>query len=221
MAIDTVRAGVVFRNGLDTTLLRGRAAAGAVSPVEPAPGVSASERDLVLLVQRIADGEQEALDRLYDATSSAVHGLARRILRDGAAAEDVTVEVYTQAFEQAWRYDADRDTPLAWLLTMARSRALSRLRRDALRATRELSIDAGPDLAAPGEGPDERSAAWDARRMVLAALNALSAEQRRAIEMAYYLGLSHREIAERLGQPLGTVKTHIRRGMVLLRDHLG
>jgi RNA polymerase sigma-70 factor (ECF subfamily) len=189
--------------------------------VEPAPGVSASERDLVLLVQRIADGEQEALDRLYDATSSAVHGLARRILRDGAAAEDVTVEVYTQAFEQAWRYDADRDTPLAWLLTMARSRALSRLRRDALRATRELSIDAGPDLAAPGEGPDERSAAWDARRMVLAALNALSAEQRRAIEMAYYLGLSHREIAERLGQPLGTVKTHIRRGMVLLRDHLG
>lgn len=192
-----------------------------MSPLEPAPGVSASERDLVLLVQRVAGGDQEALGRLYDATSSSVHGLARRILRDAPAAEEVTVEVYTQAFQQAWRYDAERGTPLAWLLTIARSRALSRLRRDALRAARELPIDAGPDLAAPGAGPDEHSAASEARRAVLQALGALSADQRRAIEMAYYLGLSHREIAERLGQPLGTVKTHIRRGMLLLRDHLG
>jgi RNA polymerase sigma-70 factor, ECF subfamily len=132
----------------------------------------------------------------------------------------VTIEVYTQAYQQARRYDPERGTPLAWLLTMARTRALSRVRRDALRAAREMPMDDGPDLPAEGVSPDDFSTASETRRVVLKARAALAGDQRRAIEMAYYLGLSHREIAARLGQPLGTVKTHIRRGMLLLRAEL-
>lgn len=192
-----------------------------MSSLEPASPLTAQDHGLVLLIRRVADGDQEALGQLYDATSAFVHGLARRILRDASAAEEVTIEVYTQVYQQAWRYDAGRGTPLAWLLTMARSRALSSLRREALRATWETPMEEGPDLAASIAGPDEFSIASETRRVVLKALAGLSHDQRRSIEMAYYLGLSHREIAERLGQPLGTVKTHIRRGMLLLREHLG
>jgi RNA polymerase sigma-70 factor (ECF subfamily) len=169
----------------------------------------------------MADGDQEALGQLYDSTSAVVLGLARRILRDPSMAEEVTIEVYAQAYQQAWRYDAARGAPVAWLLTMARSRALSRLRQDARRAIHETPLREGPDPAATGAGPDDVGAASEMRRLVLKALGGLSPDQRQAIEMAYYLGLSHSEIAARLGQPLGTVKTHIRRGMLHLRDQLG
>jgi RNA polymerase sigma-70 factor (ECF subfamily) len=186
---------------------------------EPAP-LAAHDHGLALLIGRMADGDESALGQFYDQTSAIVHGLARRILRDASAAEEVTVEVYTQAYQHAWRYDTARGTPMAWLLTMARSRALSRLRQESRRAMREMPMDARPDLAASDLGPDDLSSASEARRAVLKALADLSPDQRRAIEMAYYLGLSHSEIAARLGQPLGTVKTHIRRGMLLLRDQL-
>jgi RNA polymerase sigma-70 factor (ECF subfamily) len=223
MAIDTVRTGVVSTEGLDVDakLLRGRAAGGPVSAPEPAPSLTAHDYELAQLIERMAGGDQGALGQLYDRTGALVHGLAARILRDPSAAEEITIEVYTQAYQHAWRYDAGRGTPLAWLLTMARSRALSRLRRDAPRTTREMPMDDRRDLVATTGGPDDFSAASEARRRVLKALAGLSSDQRRAIELAYYLGLSHREIATRLGQPLGTVKTHIRRGMVLLREQLG
>jgi RNA polymerase sigma-70 factor (ECF subfamily) len=172
------------------------------------------------VIARIAGGDQGAVGHLYDETSPLVYGLARRILRDDSAADEIAVEVYTQAYQQAWRYDARRGTPLAWMLTMTRSRALSRLRRDVRRGTREMPIEQGPDLASEAPNPDEFSAAAETRRAVVKAMSALPADQRRAIELAYYLGLSHSEIAGRLRQPLGTVKTHIRRGMMLLREHL-
>jgi RNA polymerase sigma-70 factor (ECF subfamily) len=144
VAIDTIRTGVVSREGLDLDagLLRGRAAGGIVPPPEPLH--TARDRGLARLVERMADGDQEALGQPYDETSAPVHGLRRRILRDASAAEEVTIEVYAQAYQQAWRYDAGRGTPLAWLLTMARSRALSRLRREARRFTRETPPRPGP-----------------------------------------------------------------------------
>jgi RNA polymerase sigma-70 factor (ECF subfamily) len=188
---------------------------------EPVPFATAHDHGLARLIARMADHDESALGQFYDETSGIVHGLTRRILRDMSAAEEVTVEVYAQAYQHAWRYDGARGKPLAWLLTMARSRALSRLRQESRRTTRETPMDAGPDLASPDAGPDDLGSASETRRAVLKALADLSTDQRRVIEMAYYLGLSHSEIAARLGQPLGTVKTHIRRGMLLLRDQLG
>lgn len=191
-----------------------------VSPAEAPPSAAARDRRLAALIARAATGDQLALASLYDETSPVVYGLARRILRDGAAADEVTVEVYTQAYEQAARYDASRGTPMAWLLMMTRSRALSRLRRDVQRSAREPLVEAAPEVPAGDAGPDDFSAAAESRHAVVKALAALPPELRRTIELAFYLGLSHSEIAERLGQPLGTVKTHIRRGMTLLRESL-
>ena len=125
-----------------------------------------------------------------------------------------------QAFRQASRYDAARGSPLAWLFTFARSRAIDRLRSDAQRRRRELpleTIEMAPETAAD---PAESTLAGESRRAVHAAMTALIPKQRRAIELAYYWGMSHSEIAKVLGEPLGTVKTHIRKGMLALRRGL-
>ena len=172
------------------------------------------------LIGRMAGGDQEALAALYDATSPMVHGLAVRILHDEPAAEDVTIDVYMQAFRRASRYDAARGSPLTWLFTFARSRAIDRLRSEAQRRRRELpleTIEMAPETAAD---PAESTLAGESRRAVHAAMTALTPEQRRAIELAYYSGMSHSEIAQVLGEPLGTVKTRIRRGMLALRRGL-
>lgn len=176
--------------------------------------------DLAALLGGVARGDQSALAHLYEQTSSLVYGLASRILGDPFAAEDVTIEVYTQIFRRASTYDRGRGTPLAWLLMLARSRAIDRLRADAQRRQREQPLEMAAEARSPAADPEEVSAAAEMRRLVRAALAALTLEQRQVIEIAYYSGLSHSEIAARVGQPLGTVKTRIRTGMILLRDHL-
>jgi RNA polymerase sigma-70 factor, ECF subfamily len=187
---------------------------------ERATAVAAHGRHLAVLVERIGRGDQDALAALYDESSSLVYGLASRILRDEAAAEDVTLEVYTQAYRQASTYDAQRGSPLAWLMTMTRSRAIDRLRAESRTRRWEESLEAIENFPAGTAGPDERSVVAEDQARVRAALAALGAEHRQVIEMAYYGGLTHREIAAALGQPLGTVKTRIRAGMMLLRDWL-
>lgn len=163
------------------------------------------------LLERIAAGEQAALGQLYDIFAPLVNGLALRIVRDTGDAEDVVQEVFVQVWRQASRYDAARGTPEAWLCTMARTRALDRLRRRASR--REDTEDQAP---APTDVPRNEE-----RLAVREALQALSTDQRRALELAYYEGLTQTEIAARLGEPLGTVKTRIRSAMIRLRDALG
>jgi RNA polymerase sigma-70 factor (ECF subfamily) len=192
-----------------------------MQPGEPvAAAREAPDQALLALIGRVARGDQGALAALYDETSSMVHGLALRILRDESAAEDVTVDVYMQVFRQASSYDAQRGSPLAWLLTLARSRAIDRFRAEAQRRLRETPLETVEVAVATTNDPAESALAGESRRAVREALAALAPEQRRAIELAYYTGMSHTEIAEALRQPLGTIKTRIRTGMLALRDRL-
>jgi RNA polymerase sigma-70 factor (ECF subfamily) len=190
------------------------------SPVAPLRQMRLREEGLAALITRAAEGDQSALAALYDETSALVYGLALRILRDQYAAEDVTLDVYAQVYRQGASYDANRGTPSAWLLTLTRSRAIDRLRQEAQRREREEPLEATTRLPSLTAGPEEYSATTELRRLVQRALALLTPEQRQVIELAYYSGLSHNEIAAKLGQPLGTVKTRIRTGMMLLREDL-
>jgi RNA polymerase sigma-70 factor (ECF subfamily) len=163
------------------------------------------------LIGRIAAGRQDALGEFYDRYASLVNGLALRILRDPSDAEDVVQEVFVQAWRQADRFDPARGTPEAWLCTLARTRALDKLRR-------RVSRREAPAEAAPGTTATPRNVEVLAVRK---ALEELSANQRKALELAYYEGLTQSEIAERLGEPLGTIKTRIRTAMMRLREALG
>jgi RNA polymerase sigma-70 factor (ECF subfamily) len=172
------------------------------------------------LIHRIASGDGEALTRLFDLCSSVALGLLVRILGDRAEAEEVLQEVFLQVWMQADRYDEARSTPRGWLLMLARSRALDRLRRrDARRRREEESVEEEGRLAIQPEGTGRLEAA-ERQSQVSSALGALSPEQRRCIELAFYEGLTHTQIAERLKAPLGTVKSRILLGMSKLRQVL-
>jgi len=168
----------------------------------------------------MARGEGEALAQLYDRHAGPIYSLALRVLGDVAEAEDVVQEVFMQAWHQASRYSAVRGAVAAWLLTLARSRAIDRLR--ARRTRPGVAVDnrsAGqiPDGAVP---VDAQVLSLEQVRRLRAALDELPLLQRAAIELAYFEGLTHAEIAARLEQPLGTVKTRIRLAMVKLRNVL-
>ena len=182
----------------------------------------ASERDqdLVSLVESVAAGDQSALAALYDATNRFIYSLILRVLGDMGSAEEVLIDVYTQLWRQAASYDANRGAPLAWMATIARSRAIDRLRSGWQDQHRKESLDVLGDAPANAASPEESAAASERQRFVREALNLLTPEQRRVIELAYYSGLSHSEIAEKLNQPLGTVKTRTRLGMMKLREAL-
>lgn len=171
------------------------------------------------LVQRVASGERDALTALYDQTSPLVYSLAHRIIKDEAAAEDIVIEVYTHVWRTAASFAPARGSASAWLLTLTRSRAI-----DALRARRRAQarepLEAADDVASDAPGPEDLNVAAERQRFVARALQMLGSEQREAIELAYFGGLSHFEIAARLEQPLGTVKTRIRLGMMKLREAL-
>jgi len=167
-------------------------------------------------VRSIAAGDQAALASLYDATNRLIYGMTLRILGNPADAEEVTLDIYTQVWRGASNFDEGRGSVVAWLTTMARSRAIDRLRARANRGRREEAL-MDLDNAAPAQSPTLPGV----EREVQAALRALAPEQREAIELAYWFGYSHSELAARLGQPLGTVKTRIRMGMMRLRSQLG
>lgn len=175
--------------------------------------------DLVTL-GRMARGDERAIEELYDRHARPVYSLALRILQDPADAEDVVQEVFVQAWLQASRYDAARGAVAAWLLTTARSRAIDRAR--ARRARPDLPGGTLPPIDVPDSGqlPDAQLLSAEHVARVRSALSDLPTLQRAALELAYYEGLSHVEIAARLEQPLGTVKTRIRLAMIKLRESL-
>ena len=175
--------------------------------------------ELVALIKGVVDQDQHAMTRLYDVTSRLVYGLVLRIVADPSVAEEVLVDVYMQAWRQAARYNEDRGSPMAWLTTIARSRALDRLRSGSQDRQRSQPLESVGRQAA-AIGADDAAMASEVQKFVHQALDSLSPEQREVIELAYYRGLSHREIASELGQPLGTVKTRTRLGMIKLRDML-
>jgi len=172
------------------------------------------------IVRRLAGGDRTALAELYDRHGDIVYSLACRILGSTSDAEDVVQDVFTQAWRQADRYDAGRASPAAWLLNMTRTRAIDRLRAN--RTRQRVTPDEERVALAADSTDDQEQRAIGAQRAgrVRAALGVLAQAQRQAIELSYFSGLTHTEIAQQLGEPLGTVKTRIRTGLLKLRDAL-
>lgn len=171
------------------------------------------------LIDRIRGGDESALAELYDRWSDRVHSLAVHLLRDARDAEDIVEETFWQAWRGASRYDAARGAVGTWLLTICRSRALDRVRARR-RRPENAPLDDAPLLVDPAADPSDAMVAGETSRIVRAALVELPDEQRQALELAYFLGLSQSEIAERTGQPLGTIKTRVRLAMNKLRERL-
>jgi RNA polymerase sigma-70 factor (ECF subfamily) len=173
-----------------------------------------------LAVERMARGDHDGLAELYDRHGRLVYSLALRIMRDQGEAEDVVQEVFTQVWQQASRYRESRGNVIAWMLTLARSRAIDRLRRRASRPQDAGEAAAVSDIA-DSAAPVDQQLAWAGRAaQIRSALDELPLLQRIAIELAFYEGLTHHEVAERLELPLGTIKTRIRQGLLNLRDRL-
>jgi len=170
----------------------------------------------VRLINRVAGGERDAIAELYDRHGARVYALAHRILGNGADAEDVVQEVFSQAWRTANAYQPDRGAVVAWLLVITRTRALDRVR---VRKPSEQGLDAVDPLALVSNGvaPADELIAREQAERVRAAVMQLPVDQRRALELAYFDGLSQTEIAAKLQAPLGTVKTRIRSALATLR----
>lgn len=170
----------------------------------------------VALIERIVARDDRALGQLYDRHSRLLFGLMLRILRDRGEAEEVLQEVFLAVWSRADTYSAALGSPAAWLVSIARNRSIDRLRSRSVR-TRVLESVDGPPAADNPESFAVRSERAEAVRL---ALTTLPPEQRQLIESAYFLGLTHSELAGRFNLPLGTVKTRVRTGMGALREQL-
>jgi RNA polymerase sigma-70 factor (ECF subfamily) len=170
-------------------------------------------------IRRAAGGDADALAALYDRHSRIIYSLAFRIIGDASDAEEVVQDVFAQVWRQAARYDTSRGAVIAWMLMMTRSRAIDRIRsRRGLPPVAPDSWKGLAEMVDPAQGPELTTLTADQIGRVREALNALPLTQRLAIQLAFYEGLTHVEIAERLEEPLGTVKTRIRLGLLKLRD---
>jgi len=183
--------------------------------------LTADSFDETALVERVAQGDGVALRALYDRCAARAMAVARRILGDPQEAEEVVQETFVQVWRQADRFDAQRGSPAAWVSTIARSRAIDRLRSREAGERVQVAVRAedGDPRSAPAAGDVAESR--ELRQRVGAALHSLPAEQRRTLELAYFEGLSQSQIAARLGDPLGTVKTRVRLGLSRLAALLG
>ena len=186
----------------------------------PKGAIASSHSDLNSLITRVAAGDQLAMASLYHTSSRVVYGLLLRILNEHGLAEEVLLDVYMQVWRHASSYDKGRGSPMAWMLTIARSRAIDRLRSGKQELLLRESFEALEENVRSEIDVEEAAAIAEVQQKVRAALERLPAEQREVIELAYYGGLSHSEIALQLEQPLGTVKTRTRLGMMKLRDLL-
>ena len=176
------------------------------------------------LLKQTACGDVSAFGRLYDQSSSVLYGLLLRILGDQDEASDLLQEVYSEIWRRADRYDENRGTPLAWMLTMTRSRAIDRLRSREWKSRESSNIIHGGESElsfSGGQDPLESYVQQELREHVQGALAGLPSDQRQLLELAYFGGLSQSEIAVEVGEPLGTVKTRIRLGMIKLKNILG
>jgi RNA polymerase sigma-70 factor, ECF subfamily len=175
------------------------------------------------LLARVTKGDHQAFSQLYDHSSTLLFTLAVRILGNHEEAAELLQDVYLEVWRKVSRYDVGRGTPIAWLITLTKSRAIDRLRARTARGHQTTgSMEAGTATQLTDEGPSpfETKADQELRTAVITAVAGLPQAQQQAIELAYYEGLSHTEIASRLNQPLGTVKTRIKLGMSKLREVL-
>jgi len=191
----------------------------------PLSSVTDSDRSLL---ERVARGDEAALGALYDRYAAALYALGHRIAGERADAEEIVLETFAQAWREAGRFSADRGSVAAWITMICRSRALdlvrARGRRARLAESAQSAAGGGaegtPGMAVGATNPAGAVEQKERARWVVQALASLPPPQREAIELAYYEGLSHSEIAERLQQPLGTIKTRVRLALQRLRDAL-
>jgi RNA polymerase sigma-70 factor (ECF subfamily) len=188
-----------------------------VSPntVGDAEGAAAEQ-----LMTRVALGDASAFEELYDTTAGTVLGVARRVLRDPAQAEEVTQEVMVEVWRTAARFDPAKGSAATWILTMAHRRAVDRVRSVEAAARRERALASHEHTTSFDEVAETVESRLETEE-VRKALASLTALQREAVDLAYYGGYTQREVAELLDVPLGTVKTRLRDGLIKLRDALG
>jgi RNA polymerase sigma-70 factor (ECF subfamily) len=170
----------------------------------------------IALLDRIVARDERAVGELYDAHSRLLYGLILRILRDRSEAEEVLQEVFVQVWTRAETYNVSLGSPGAWLVRIARNRAIDRLRANSVRLR---AVESAP-LPEAVATPETQAAISEQQRIVGRALEALPPDQRMLIEQAYFTGLTQSELADRFKLPLGTVKTRIRSGMIALRQQL-
>ena len=190
------------------------------------PGTNASAAPLpepdAILLARMTSGDTEALGAFYDAHANILFGLALRILNDHKEAEDVLQEVFLQVWEKAAAYNPALGRPLAWAITLTRNKAIDRLRsaQRRMKLLEQAGAEISPEGVAPLPSGADAAGASEQANLVCAALTRLPPEQKRAIELAFFSGLTQTEIAAALNEPLGTIKARIRRGMLKLREEL-
>ena len=173
---------------------------------------------LVTLLAKSAQGDRQSFASLYQPTSAAIYGMCVHLLRNTDEAQDVLQETYIQVWHHAGEYHADRGTPITWMMSIGRYRCLDALRR------RRHHVDFQPvesiqESDAPG--PMQMADAQSERQRLSDCLKDLDERYRSTIEMAYYRGFTHQELAMAMGQPLGTTKSLVRRGLLVLRRCLG
>ena len=196
---------------------------GMSSELDTGSGNDRSKADTRIL-SRMAGGDRDALAELYDRFSRPLYATALRILNDQGEAQDVVHDVFISLWEKSALFASERGTAFAWAVTLTRNRSIDRLRsrrRRSVLLEQAAPSDLGYDQSPTGSGADDQAALGDQARVVRSAVADLPDEQKLALEMAFFGGLTQQEIAQRLDQPLGTVKARIRRGLLKLRDSLG
>jgi RNA polymerase sigma-70 factor (ECF subfamily) len=194
----------------------------ALSPGNPAPGESAAPRqpDLSDLLRASARGDEKAFAELYDATSRRLYGLVVRVVRDPAQAEEVAQEAFLEIWRTSARFDPGKGSAMSWMMTIAHRKAVDRVRSAEAASRRDQTYEATTQDRAYDITAEEVERSLEGQR-VRKALESLTETQRGAVQLAYFGGYTHNEVAALLGIPLGTAKTRIRDGLIRLRDTLG
>lgn len=186
----------------------------------PDAGDSSPGDELATLLAACARGDEAKFAQLYDATAPRIFGLVRRIVRDPMQSEEVSQEVYLQIWRQATRFDPSSGSALAWMMTIAHRRAVDRVRSAQAETERETAYGERHQNVPFDTTSDGAHRQLDAER-VRKAMETLTPAQRSAIDLAYFGGYTHREVAALLDLPMGTAKTRIRDGLIRLRDTMG
>ena len=192
---------------------------GGLGSVPGTPPPSAGE-GLAELLTACSLGDEAAFARLYDATAARLFGLVLRTVRDQAQAEEVTQDAYLDVWRNSARFDPDRGSAISWLMTIGHRKAVDRVRSAEAARRRDTAYEAREQAAPFDQTVEEAHRNLDGQR-VRRALDALTETQRGALELAYFGGYTHREVAAMMDLPLGTAKTRIRDGLIRLRDTLG
>lgn len=177
-----------------------------------------STKELVQVLQSVADLDRSAFQTLYDATSAKLYGVVFRIMGNRSAADEILQEVYVKIWQNARDFDASRASPITWMATIARNRAIDELRRSKQIQTRDT--DEIGDIAGENSHPLDEAERSDALKALINCLNTLEPEKREIILLAYYRGCSRDELARRFDRPVPTIKTWLHRSLAQLRECL-